>query len=88
VSEAVHQPSEIGWGPHEKTYPDGAHLPESGLKCSVYLDKLGFAVRHNETISIADYLTLTDDNGNVIEGDQNVFAVEKWKSNQKETFHL
>jgi homospermidine synthase len=83
VSEAVHQPSEIGWGSHEKIYPDGAHLHQSGPRCSIYLDKSGsqvkvrgwtplegsyhgFAVTHNETISIADYLTLKDENGNVV----------------------
>jgi homospermidine synthase len=74
VSEGA-QPSEMGWGTHEKSLPpDGArHL--FGCDAAIYLNRPGlltrvrtwtplegpfhgFIVTHNESISIADYLSL------------------------------
>jgi len=82
ISEGVYQPSELGWGTHEKTLPRGGAQHEFGNKCAIYLDKPGgmvkargwtplegpyhgFLVTHNESISIADYLTIKDEDGKV-----------------------
>lgn len=71
------QPSELGWGSHEKYLPEDALEHETGCKAAIMLDKPGAAVRvrswtplegayhgflitHNESISIADYLTVKE----------------------------
>ncbi len=77
------QPSEIGWGTHEKEMPvDGKRHP-FGCDAAIYLERPGYRTRvrswtptaksqqgwiitHNESISIADHLTLRDDEGKVI----------------------
>ena len=43
-AEGVNQPSEIGWGTHEKQLPAGAHRHESGCDASIYLEKPGAVV--------------------------------------------
>jgi len=71
------QPSELGWGSHERHFPaDGASY-EFGSGCSIFLNRPGVSVRvrswtplagnyhgflitHGESISIADYLTVSD----------------------------
>jgi homospermidine synthase len=82
LSEGV-QPSELGWGTHEKWKPENARGHETGSGAAIYLlqpgantrvrswcptpgPQYGFLVTHNESISIADYLT-------VREGDQVVY---------------
>jgi homospermidine synthase len=45
ISEGIWQPSELGWGTHEKRLPDGAHHHEFGNKCSVYFEKCGGSVK-------------------------------------------
>jgi homospermidine synthase len=74
------QPSEIGWGTHEKYFPHDGVEHEKGRKASIYLKQPGFLtivrswtplegpyhgfiITHNESISIADYLTLKDAEG-------------------------
>jgi homospermidine synthase len=81
VAEGL-QPSELGWGTHEKTMPPGAARHGSGCDAAIYLKQPGagtrvrswtptaqaqhgFMITHNESISIADYFTITED-GNVI----------------------
>src|SRR5690606_12274839 len=81
VAEGL-QPSELGWGTHEKWMPGNAHKHESGCQAAIYLlqpggntrvrswcptpgPQYGFLVTHNESISIADYLTVRD-NGKVV----------------------
>jgi homospermidine synthase len=83
ISEGIHQPSELGWGTHEKTLPDDGFHHDFGNQCAIYLEKPGgmvkvrgwtplegpyhgFLVTHNESISIADYLTLRSEDGKVI----------------------
>jgi len=73
------QPSELGWGTHERTLPVGASLQTPTSKKSIYLNRpgasvrlktwtpafgpcLGFLITHNESISLADYLTYKTDN--------------------------
>ena len=73
-SEGI-QPSEMGWGSHEKELPHDGARHEKGSKAAIYLKKPGaqtrvrtwtpaegpfhgFAVTHNESISIADYFTV------------------------------
>jgi len=82
VSEGL-QPSELGWGTHEKWLPENGRLATIGNRASAYLlqpggntrvrswcptpgPQYGFLVTHNESVSIADYLTLRD-------GDQVVY---------------
>ncbi len=82
ISEGL-QPSELGWGTHEKWRPDNAREQESGCKAAIFLEQpgantrvrtwcptpgaqYGFLVTHNESISIADFFTVTDDNGDAI----------------------
>jgi homospermidine synthase len=77
ISEGVMQPSELGWGTHEKWMPKNARRHKTGCQAAIYLDQpgantrvrswtptaqgqFGFLVTHNESISIADYLTLRD----------------------------
>jgi homospermidine synthase len=76
ISEGL-QPSELGWGTHEKTMPPGAHHHKFGCDAAIYLTRPGagtrvrswtptaqaqhgFLVTHNESISIADYFTLRE----------------------------
>ncbi|MGB3272638.1 MAG: homospermidine synthase [Xanthobacteraceae bacterium] len=76
VSESL-QPSELGWGTHEKWMPDNARTHATGCGAAIYLlqpggntrvrswcptpgPQYGFLVTHNESISIADYLTVRD----------------------------
>jgi homospermidine synthase len=71
------QPSELGWGSHERHWPvDGAHHG-FGCDAAIYLSRPGastrvrswtplggpyhgFLITHNESISIADHLTLRE----------------------------
>lgn len=81
LSEGV-QPSELGWGTHEKWLPSNAGFHETGCGAAIYLNQpgantrvrtwtptvqaqYGFLVTHNEAISISDYLTVRDENGEV-----------------------
>jgi homospermidine synthase len=74
MSEGV-QPSELGWGTHEKWMPANGRKHKTGCQAAIYLlqpgantrvrswtptakAQYGFLVTHNESISIADYLTL------------------------------
>ena len=74
------QPSELGWGTHEKWKPKNARSHKKGCGAAIYLEQpgadtrvrtwcptpgaqFGFLVTHNESISIADYFTLTDAKG-------------------------
>jgi len=76
ISEGF-QPSEIGWGTHEKRIPSDASTHTTGCKAAIYLNRPGFCtkvctwtplagnfhgyvVTHNESISIADFLTIKD----------------------------
>ena len=70
---------ELGWGTHERHWPDDAEAHESGSKAAIYLKKRaanvkvrtwtpsfgafhGFLIPHPEAISIANYLTLMQQN--------------------------
>jgi homospermidine synthase len=80
LSEAL-QPAELGWGTHENWKPANAREHKAGCKAAIYLPQpgadarvrswtptgpqYGFLVTHNESISIADYLTLRV-NGKVV----------------------
>ena len=81
ISEGL-QPSELGWGTHEKWMPKNAKKHKKGCKAAIYLEQpgantrvrtwvptvgaqYGFLVTHNESISIADYFTARDKDGNV-----------------------
>ncbi len=76
VSEGL-QPSELGWGTHEKWMPENGRTHAQGCQAAIYLlqpggntrvrswcptpgAQYGFLVTHNESISIADYLTVRD----------------------------
>jgi homospermidine synthase len=76
VSEGL-QPSELGWGTHEKALPPEGKRHNFGPDCAIYLMRPGagtrvrswtptpqaqhgFLVTHNESISIADYLTVRE----------------------------
>lgn len=75
------QPSELGWGTHEKALPSDGMRHDFGRGAAIYLERPGratrvrswtplegpyhgFLITHNESISIADYLTL-EENGKV-----------------------
>ena len=46
IAEGGHQPSEMGWGTHEKHFPsDGSHFPV-GPKCSIFLNQPGKKIRN------------------------------------------
>ncbi|MBX9741632.1 MAG: saccharopine dehydrogenase NADP-binding domain-containing protein [Beijerinckiaceae bacterium] len=77
VSEGL-QPSELGWGTHEKALPPEGREHDFGSGAAIYLMRPGagtrvrswtptaqaqhgFLVTHNESISIADYLTVRED---------------------------
>ncbi|MDP3965610.1 MAG: saccharopine dehydrogenase NADP-binding domain-containing protein [bacterium] len=72
------QPSEMGWGTHEKHMPEKGRKHDFGCKAAIYLEQPGLAtqvrswtpisgpqygwvITHNESISIADYLTVKDE---------------------------
>ncbi len=76
VSEGL-QPAELGWGTHEKWFPQNGRTHETGCQSAIYLmqpgantrvrswtptaqAQFGFLVTHNESISIADFLTVRD----------------------------
>lgn len=76
VSEGC-QPAELGWGTHERHFPEQGRRHAAGCGAAIYLNRPGagtrvrtwtpkagpihgFLVTHNESISIADYLTLRD----------------------------
>jgi homospermidine synthase len=82
LSEGM-QPAELGFGTHEKWFPDSAGKHSSGCGAAIYLRQpgantrvrswtptakaqYGFLVTHNESISIADYLTVRGSNGQAI----------------------
>src|SRR6478672_1666363 len=82
ISEGL-QPSELGFGTHEKWMPDNARRHPSGCDAAIYLlqpgantrvrswcptpgPQYGFLVTHNESISIADYLTVRNPAGDVV----------------------
>ena len=71
------QPAELGWGTHERHFPDDGNRHDFGSGAAIYLLRpgagtrvrswtplegpyTGFLVTHNESISIADYLTVRD----------------------------
>jgi homospermidine synthase len=77
LSEGV-QPSELGWGTHEKWMPENGRRHKKGSRAAIYLlqpgantrvrswcptpgAQYGFLVTHNESISIADYLTVREE---------------------------
>jgi homospermidine synthase len=81
LSEGM-QPSELGWGTHEKAMPADGARHAYGCDAAIYLNRPGCATRvrswaptpgpqigwlitHNESISIADYLTLRGEDGSV-----------------------
>ena len=76
VSEGC-QPAELGWGTHERHFPQTGARHEFGCDAAIFLNQPGagtrvrtwtpnygpfhgFLVTHNESISIADYLTLRE----------------------------
>ena len=71
------QPAELGWGTHEKTFPNDGARHDFGCGAAIYLNRRGaatrvrtwtplegpfhgFLVTHNESISIADYYTRSE----------------------------
>lgn len=79
VSEGC-QPAELGWGSHERTFPEDGGRHDFGSDAAIYLQRPGagtrvrtwtplegpfhgFLVTHNESISIADYLTVRNGAG-------------------------
>jgi homospermidine synthase len=73
------QPAELGWGTHEKTFPEQGAWHPNGCAAAIYLNSpsfltrvrswaplagsfIGYMITHNEAISIADFLTLKNDN--------------------------
>ncbi len=43
-SEGINQPSEMGWGTHEKHWPKGAHRHDFGCGAAIYLERPGAKV--------------------------------------------
>jgi homospermidine synthase len=71
------QPAELGWGSHERHFPEDGRRHDFGSGAAIYLLRpgagmrvrswtplegpyIGFLITHNESISIADYLTVRD----------------------------
>jgi homospermidine synthase len=71
------QPAELGWGAHERHFPEDGRRHDFGSGAAIYLLRpgagmrvrswtplegpyIGFLITHNESISIADYLTVRD----------------------------
>ncbi len=69
------QPAEIGWGSHEKFFPDDGARHGFGCQSAIFLNRpgaatrvrswlplagpqIGYLITHNESISLADYLTI------------------------------
>lgn len=44
ISEGYYQPSELGWGTHEKWMPSNAMTHREGSQCGIYLTKPGMSV--------------------------------------------
>ena len=76
IGEAL-QPSELGWGSHERHWPTDGARHTSGCDAAIYLNRpgattcvrswtplegsyQGFLITHCESISIADHLTLRE----------------------------
>jgi homospermidine synthase len=80
ISEGL-QPAELGWGTHERWMPDNARpcgpdspaifLEQPGANtrvrtwCPSHGAQYGFLVTHNEALSIPDFFTVRDADGNV-----------------------
>lgn len=81
ISESL-QPAELGWGTHEKTFPEDGGRHDFGSGCAIYLERPGaltlvrswtpkegpfhgFLITHDESISLAEYLTL-EEGGEVV----------------------
>ena len=45
ISEGYHQPSELGWGTHEKWMPSNGHKHREGCQSSIYMTKPGMNVQ-------------------------------------------
>lgn len=70
-------PAEMGWGTHERTLPPGAHVHKSGPGNQICLEAFGIntwvrswvpcgeitgmVVRHGESFSISEFLTVLED---------------------------
>ncbi|MBK9520226.1 MAG: homospermidine synthase [Rhodocyclaceae bacterium] len=69
------QPAELGWGSHEKQFPDDGERHDFGCQAAIFLNRpgasvrmrtwlplagpqIGFLITHNESISLASYLTV------------------------------
>ena len=76
ISESL-QPAELGWGTHEKTFPEDGGRHDFGSGCAIYLERPGaltlvrswapnegpfhgFLITHDESVSLAEYLTLEE----------------------------
>ncbi len=76
ISEGC-QPAELGWGSHEKHFPEDGSRHEFGCDAAIYLERPGiltrvrswtplegpfhgFLITHGESISIADYFTVKE----------------------------
>ncbi|WP_133128482.1 homospermidine synthase [Legionella nagasakiensis] len=44
ISEAI-QPAELGWGTHERHWPEDAYKQDHGQQCAIYLNRPGASVR-------------------------------------------
>eukprot|EP01038_Epipyxis_sp_PR26KG_P007772 gene7772-10558_t len=83
IFEGVYQPSELGWGTHEKKMPVDGYCHDSGCQAAIYIDRPGASnhvrgwtpdhgpyegllITHNETISMADMLTIRDKTTNEV----------------------
>ncbi len=74
-------PAEMGWGTHEKTLPQDAHMHTTGPKNQICLKRfgintcvksrvlsqeiVGMIIRHGEAFTLSDALTLWNDDGTV-----------------------
>lgn len=79
ISECL-QPTELKWGTHENNKPATARQHLIGDRVAIHLDQPGgstivkswvlidpqpaFLITHNESIALADYYSLYDDNTN------------------------
>ena len=81
ISESL-QPAELGWGTHEKHFPEDGGRHGFGSDCAIYLERPGaltlvrswapnegpfhgFLITHDESVSLAEYLTL-EEGGEVV----------------------
>lgn len=77
IAESL-QPAELGWGSHEKSFPEDGGRHDFGSGCAIYLERPGaltlvrswtpaegpfhgFLITHDESISLAEYLTLEEE---------------------------